>query len=41
LATVLGWEHVPELTEEQAKAADAQLEAAQAEARRIYGLDEA
>ena len=41
LAAVLGWEHVPELTEEQAKAADAQLEAAQADARRIYGLDEA
>jgi hypothetical protein len=41
LAAVLGWERVPELSEEQAREAEAKLAAAQAEARRVYGLDEA
>lgn len=41
LAAALGWEHVPELSAEQAREADAKLEAAQAEACRVYGLDEA
>lgn len=41
LAAALGWDRVPELSAEQKREADAKLEAAQAEARRVYGLGEA
>lgn len=38
LAAALGWGRVPELTPEQQREADEKLAAAQAEARRVYGL---
>ena len=40
LAAALGWSEIPRLTDEQRRDFDARLAAAQAEARRIYGLDE-
>ena len=38
LAQVLGWERIPELTADEQRQADEKLAAAQAEARRLYGL---
>jgi hypothetical protein len=41
LTAALGWDRVPQPTDEERREAERKLAAAQAEARRIYGLDEA
>jgi DNA-binding MurR/RpiR family transcriptional regulator len=40
LAAALGWDGFPELSPEQEREANERLAAAQAEARRIYGIDQ-
>jgi len=40
LAQVLGWDHVPQLTEEEEREIDRRMDEAQAAARRLYGLPE-
>jgi hypothetical protein len=40
LAAALGWDRFPELPPEQVREADERLAAAQAEAERIYGIDQ-
>ena len=41
LAAALGWERLPQLSEEQERDADARLAAARLAAERIYGTDQA
>lgn len=40
LAAALGWPEVPVLSDEERRELDEEFEAAQAEARRFYGLDD-
>ena len=40
LAAALGWEEVPELNDDELRELDQEFDAAQAEARRFYGLGE-
>lgn len=40
LAAALGWDEVPEFSDEEQRKLDEEFEAAQAEARRFYGLDD-
>lgn len=40
LAAALGWDQLPELSEEEVRELDEEFDAAQTEARRFYGLDD-